>query len=177
MTDSDAMLAKHSAQGQLQSGNTLIQAAKAWETRTTDAIELALAEFAGLIETRRGEWKRAMRAIMSGISEHRQAAPSSFEKIISVAAPRGGRGGSAEQAFLRLLDEAADRNAKRVTAFSEGWTSPKPRKWNERHPVAYALALAVVGAVFALGVRAAGDATKPTASLPVNCAFPAVRNR
>ena len=36
----------------------------------------------------------------------------------------------------------------RIVAFKGGWTSPKPQGWHNRHPIFYAIALLLIGAIF-----------------------------
>jgi hypothetical protein len=152
--DCDAMLARHSAAGRLQSGSTLISAVSIWTDRTSEAVTAALAEFATLIEQRGTEWGRAMAAVASGIDTHRKEARADLAGVFRAANPRGGAGGSADQAVDARLDNAARGLREQAAAFRDGWTSPRPRSWNERHPVAFAILMALIGSAITLAGQA-----------------------
>jgi hypothetical protein len=46
-----------------------------------------------------------------------------------------------------MLATVSDDLRRELKAFQDGWTAPIPKSWQERHPVIYALALLVIGAI------------------------------
>jgi hypothetical protein len=149
-----AMLAEHSAKGMLQSGATLKRAVDIWSTQAGLAVDAVLAEFGAAIEKRGREWDKAMAAVLEAIDKHAATADADLSPTFRVASPRGGESGSAMVAVRKLLDTADGSLRDRVAAYREGWTAPRPKKWNERHPIAFAAAMALAGAGLAIAGRA-----------------------
>ncbi len=148
------MLADHSAKGMLQSGATLKRAVEIWSTQAGLAVDAILAEFGAVIEKRGREWDRAMTAVLVAIDRHAATADADLAPTFRVASPRGGESGSAMIAVRKLLDAATESLRDRVSAYQEGWTAPRPKKWNERHPIAFATVMALAGAGLAIAGRA-----------------------
>lgn len=145
-----AMLAEHSAAGRLQSGATLRRTVAIWSQCSDTSLATALTELGSVIERRGRRWSQAMADALAAVDEHRATAEAGMADTLKVANPPGGETGSAMTAVRGLLDQAAEDMRQRVVAFRDGWTAPRPRTWNERHPIAFAMMMAVVGAVFAL---------------------------
>ncbi|RYY05025.1 MAG: hypothetical protein EON55_29010 [Alphaproteobacteria bacterium] len=106
-----------------------------------------------MIEKRGREWDRAMAAVQSSVEAHRAAADEVLAPTFRASGQRGGAEGGAMVAVRERLDEAAVALQDQVTGFADGWTAPRPRKWNERHPIAFAVTMAVIGAALALAAR------------------------
>lgn len=150
----DAMLAEHSAKGMLQSGATLKRAVEIWSAQAGLAIDAVLAEFGAVIEKRGREWDRAMAAVLQAFDGHAATADGDLAPTFRVASPKGGESGSAMTAVRKLLDTAGESLRDRVAAYREGWTAPRPKKWNERHPIVFAAIMALAGACLAIAGRA-----------------------
>lgn len=174
--DCDAMLAEHSAAGRLRSGATLSRAAKIWIDRTGEAVERAQAEFATIIDRRGREWQRAMAAVLSSLDQRRSMAKAILAGTFRAAAPRGGENGGAMRSIDTMLDRGLDSISERAEAFRDGWTSPVPRKWNERHPVLFAVSMLALGAVLSeVGHAIVAAINAPTPLLPSSPAAPRAR--
>ena len=154
LKDCDTMLAEHSAANRLQSGTTLRRAAEIWLGRTGECTDAALTEFATLIERRGREWNRAMAAVLSAIDERRPLAVPALANTFRAASARGAENGNAMQAVETILDTGVAKIRERTIAFRDGWTSPRPPKWNERHPVLLAILMVALGAGLTEGGRA-----------------------
>lgn len=150
----NAMLADHSAKGMLQSGATLKRAVEIWSTQAGLAVDAALAEFGTVIEKRGRVWERAMAAVLGAINKHASTTEEDLAPTFRAANPRGGEDGSAMTAVRKLIEEATTSLRDRVLAYQEGWTAPRPKKWNERHPLAFAAVMALAGAGLAIAGRA-----------------------
>lgn len=46
-----------------------------------------------------------------------------------------------------LLDKCRADLRRELEAYKKGWTAPKPKRWDELNPTAYAIALLIVGAL------------------------------
>ncbi|WP_298093325.1 hypothetical protein [uncultured Sphingomonas sp.] len=117
----------HSARGCLQSGNTIIRAIEIWTETSSQYLETALA--------------------------HAVNAPNLLSGSFRLANPAGGSGGSTIRAAHSLLAEAHGKLSATIADFRDGWTAPRAKKWNERHPIAFALLMAGIGAVLATVAR------------------------
>lgn len=149
------MLAQHAAAGLLQSGATLKKSVKIWASRSEEAVTGVLAEIGSVIEKRDKEWSQAIGSVKLAIEAHRLKAEDQLGRYFRMAAPPGDMDGGAMRAVRGLLDAAAQGLLGQVDSFGDGWTAPRPKKWNERHPVAFAVIMAIMGAALALAGRAA----------------------
>lgn len=149
-----SMLAEHSARGALQSGATLKRAVEIWSTHTSSAVDATLAEFSAVLEKRGRKWNEAMAAALAAVNEHAAKAEADLAPTFRVGNPKGGDRGSAMTAVRELLEEATTSLRDRISAYQEGWTAPRPKKWNERHPIAFAVFMALAGASLAIAGRA-----------------------
>ncbi|MCP6324241.1 hypothetical protein NL453_27835, partial [Klebsiella pneumoniae] len=76
------------------------------------------------------------------MDDHVAQAPAVLERTFVLA---GIEPGAAQAAANKLLSAVAENLRAQINEFEEGWTSPVPKRWNERFPVTYALLLLVAG--------------------------------
>jgi hypothetical protein len=139
------MHADHAAKGLLASGATAKKAVKIFETETSAAITKAGGEAASIIQSRGAAWTKAMKAIHVALEQ--QIADAMEILAASLRLARIDRSTATGAAVQKLIDEAAARLRAELTAFEDGWTAPKPKMWNERHPILYAVALLILGSL------------------------------
>lgn len=151
--DCATMHADHSARGCLQSGNTIIRAIEIWTETSSQHLETALNAFGATIDTRGRRWGRAMREAQDALDAHAVNAPNLLSDSFRLANPAGGSGGSTIRAAHSVLAEAHGKLSATIADFRDGWTAPRAKKWNERHPIAFALLMAGIGAVLATVAR------------------------
>lgn len=86
-----------------------------------------------------------MAAIAGALEDHLKTGIETIEPALNmVGAPEGS---SARRAAIEMLATVSDDLRSELKAFQDGWTAPIPKSWQERHPVIYALALLVIGAI------------------------------
>ena len=144
LNDCRAILAEQSANGALRSGNTAKRAVDAFAVRTSEALDQILDEVARRVEHRGRRWRKEMGEVRRALNEHLASAPEVLETAFKAA---GADQGSKNDALMSLLERDAAELRKRHAAFRDGWTAPLGKRWQERHPVWYALALVIFGAV------------------------------
>ena len=93
-----------------------------------------------------------MTAIGETLDTQISDAPEILSKAIKVATGTVGPGpapteGSAVKATYALIGSAASRLREEHNAFRNGWTSEPGKEWHQRHPIAYAIVLLVLGAI------------------------------
>jgi hypothetical protein len=147
-----AMHAQHSARGLLGSSVTAKRAIGIYEAVSRATLNQILAEVANRIEHRGQRWTTAMADVRSALEEHIAAAAEPLEPSFKVARLND----AVRQALGTLIDDAGDALRSELDAFAEGWTAPQPKKWNERHPLVYAILLLVAGAIIGAAVHALG---------------------
>jgi hypothetical protein len=150
--DLNAIFARHAKEGLLQSGTTIKRGCSAFEDRTREALRAVHGEFSANIKSRGREWDRAMTAIGEALDTQISDAAEILSKAIKVAAGTVGPGsapteGPAVKATYALIASAASRLREEHNAFRDGWTSEPGKEWHQRHPIAYAIALLVLGAI------------------------------
>jgi hypothetical protein len=151
--DCKAMLNEHAAKGILGTGATVNKAVDAFDARSKDALQQALNEVANRVDHRGRQWTREMREVERALGEHINSAPD----LVADALHAAGFPASTQNVVSGLIDASAQDLRMQFAAFRDGWTSPRSRPWNERHPMLYALALLVAGAVVGQLATHAGD--------------------
>lgn len=141
----DAMIADHSAKGVLKSGATAKKAITLFESNTRAALDEILSEQAKLIEHRGREWTSAGLGIRAALEEQIASSKQVIERPLRMAGANTDN--AASKAVDGLLSDAGARLRSRLDEFLEGWSAPVPKGWNERHPIAYAVTLLLVGAL------------------------------
>lgn len=139
------MLADHSAKGRLRGGITIIEALRIFEEESNTALGQVLDEAAKLIEHRGRTWTAAMAGIEDALSRQIEQAPKLLDKARRVASSN--REASIGVAMGERLAEIGTRLRIQLSDFQEGWSSPTPKTWKDRHPFWYAVALLAAGAV------------------------------
>jgi gas vesicle protein len=144
-TDIRRIFADHSAKGLLGSGATLKLAVAAYGQRTSAALKQVLDEVSNRINHRGRAWRKAMETIAGALEDHLKTGMETIEPALKMAgAPEGS---SARRAVAEMLATVSGDLRSELKAFQDGWTAPIPKSWQERHPVIYALALLVIGAI------------------------------
>ena len=145
------IIARHAADGLLQSGATIRRSIAAFENHSSSAVKLLENEFASLISARGREWSRAMLAIDQAIEGQYRSARHLLERPFRIAAGTEGtpapNGPSIANAIDDELQRAKEKTRLEHAAFSEGWTAPMAKPWHERHPLLYALGAAIGGSI------------------------------
>lgn len=142
--DIRAIAADHAARGLLQSGATAKRAKAAYKDRSTSSLTQVLNEVARRINYRGSKWKAAITAIGIALESHIELADELLEQAFKLAGCEDGDGRRAADALIAAV--VADLRIS-LKEFDEGWTSPEPKGWQERHPIIYAIALLVIGVV------------------------------
>lgn len=150
------IIAKHAAEGRLQSGATIRAAIRAFESHNLTAITALQQEFGNLIQSRGREWKRAMSAVDQAIEGQIRAARHLLERPFRIANGSPGypapSGASIDTAIDDELRGVAKRLLEQHAAFSEGWTAPVGKQWRERHPIIFGALAAVGGAILTAAI-------------------------
>lgn len=147
--DQRAMHADHAARGLLASGNTIKRAVAIYQERTEASIDLCTDAITRRLESRGRGWKKAMQQVREALLSHQQQALDLLEPSYMLATLPDKDGA---RLIRPLLDRADLELRERVDAFEEGWTSPRGKKWIERHPALYAVAFLVLGALISAAV-------------------------
>jgi hypothetical protein len=137
-----AMHARQTKDHLLQSGKTLRVAARIYEDETAAAIDLATDAVGRRNDDRGRAWRREMQDVRDALAVHAAKAIDLVSSTTRIAAPADG-----VQLITPLIEEANKRLAQRVDDYAEGWTSPKGKRWHERHPALYGMAMMIVGAI------------------------------
>lgn len=152
--DIDLMLSKHSAMGRLQSGATIIAAVEIFERHSRKGLTEALEETAKLVDHHGLKWRQAMSGIQDALEAHLARAGEHLDGPFKIADRRGTP--SISKAADREIAQANGRLRDALSDFAQGWTAPLPKPWKERHPLAYAVVLLLIGAA----IGWVGSATK-----------------
>lgn len=145
----NAMHAEHSAKGLLQSGATVKAAVRIFRDRTADALHQIFDEIGTQVDHRGRAWSKATAAVSATFEDHMRQAPDVLAASFRLAAPPGPSGHKAAQA---LIDEVRKDLDTEIRAFRDGWTAPKPKRWNDRHPAIYALLLLIAGSLIGAAI-------------------------
>ena len=144
LEDCRVMHADNSAKGRLGSGSTATQAVDIFLKRMSKAVDQVLEEASKLIEHRGKAWNDAMAAISKSLEAELSRASELLQPSFKLARIDGT---SAYKAVGDLIDKAASDLRAQVNEFKEGWTSPQPKRWPERHPITYAILLLFAGSM------------------------------
>lgn len=155
LSDAKAMHAEHSAKGLLGSGATIKRAVRIFEERSREALTQIHSDVANVIEHRGRRWTAAMADIERQLETDVSGARALLATSFTLA---GANEGAANEAGLKLINEAGDRLRAEHAAFRDGWTAPPGKPWRERHALLYALLLLVAGGAVAEGVKLLADA-------------------
>lgn len=149
----EAIFANHAAKGCLRSGATIKASVAALDETTKGAVRDALDGIAAVTEHAGWKRRRLLSRLDECITRHLRRAEGIVQKHIE------GIGLGSDFRHARpLIDKAAQNHRAMVSDFREGWTAPASKPWNERHPVYFAVIIAVIGA--ALGAITTGLVTK-----------------
>ena len=146
----NAMLAEHSKFGRLRSGVTIQRAVAIVGEATNDALMTALNGIAKRAESRGRLWRSMIGEVEIELSAHLDAAPTRIHKMLQMI-PDGER--LAEPLFQTIKQDMSNR----VIEYREGWVAPMGRGWHERHPIVYAIALVILGAIVGQAVEKSAD--------------------
>jgi hypothetical protein len=155
--DCDQMHATHAAKGLLGSGATVKLAVRAFHARSSEALKQLLEEIAKRVEHRGRAWAKAMSAVSLGLDEQIALAPEILAKSFKLARVSGT---ATEQATAGLISKAGQDLHAQLAEFRDGWTAPKAKRWQERHPVFYALFLLVAGSIIGATIAHFAPAAK-----------------
>lgn len=150
----DGLIAAHAAKGLLLSGATIKGTVRIFETVTAAALDQALSEGSARIQGRGRKWAKAMDAIERELSAHVDRAPELLGKALCLM-PDAGR------LAAPLIDVARASLLQRARDYRDQWTAPAGKRWPERYPVWYALALLAAGALIGEGVKLGAAAVAP----------------
>jgi len=134
---------EHTAKGLLKSGATAKAGVRIYELEGETALRQALDEIGNATEHRGAQWKAAVQATQKALDDYAGAAPDLLKKTMDLA----GISGAAQRAIEGLVSRANARLQAAIDAYRDGWTAPQERKWNERHPMIYAVLLLVAGTI------------------------------
>lgn len=151
-----AMLAEHSATGNLRSGATIKKTLAIFEEETRKALAQSLDEMAKHIEHCGGAWKQAVSAIGNALDDHLAGSQQILKKPLSMTGPN--RDNAQAQAVEGRLTEIADRLRAQLNEFSNGWTAPRAKPWKELHPNLDRIIFLVIGAVNATALALIAEA-------------------
>lgn len=146
----NAMLAEHSKCGRLRSGVTIQRAVAIVGEATNDALGTALDGIAKRTEARGRLWRSMIGEVEVELGAHLDAAPTRIHKTLQMV-PDGER--LAEPLFQTVKQDMSNR----VAEYREGWVAPTGRGWHERHPIAYAIALVILGGIVGQVVEKGAD--------------------
>lgn len=152
----NAMHADHSAKGLLQSGATVRVSVRIFHDRTAEALHQLFDEVGKRVDHRGRAWKAATADVSAAFQNHMLQAPIVLASSFQHGAPPSS---SANKAAQTLIDEAGKELGAEILAFRDGWTAPKPKRWNERHPAAYALLLLVAGSLIGAAITSISSFT------------------
>jgi hypothetical protein len=152
----DAMVSQHAAAGRLQSGATIRAALRIFEESTGRALARSLSEAAKLIEHRGRSWSSAMQGIEQALEDHLKSAPERLSKARRLADRQNSP--SVTRAIDDHFAEIDARLRSQLAEFRDGWTSPIPKQWKDRHPVLFAGAIASFGALIGAAIKTLLDA-------------------
>lgn len=147
-----AIFARHSLAGRLQSGATVRVIVNATDEPTVAALNELLEGIGAVTEHQGTKRKRFLEQLQGDLGNHHAA----VRDIAREAIERAGLGRNYEQA-VPLLEALEEKHRAAISDFSEGWTAPAGKQWKDRHPILFALVIAFVSAVFGAAAKTALD--------------------
>jgi hypothetical protein len=162
------MHADHAAKHLLRSGNTIVEAVRIYEVETAMGIDACADAVAKRLEGRGRAWGKAMDDVRDALAAHTATGGKLVSSSTNIAAR-----GDPDRILTPLLGEANGRLEQRLRDYAEGWTSPKGRKWNDRHPLLYAVAMMVIGSIVTAAIGVVVARMSMAKSAPAAVASPA----
>ena len=156
-----AIVARHAADGQLQPGKTIKVVVRALDDATLAAISDALAGIAAVTDHAGAKRKRLLNALTESLLAHHvlilEEARAQVKKL--------GLGSDFRPAIPPIW-AARERHDEKITDFREGWTAPAGKPWKDRHPIIFALIVALIGIAVGWAGKSVWDAPggSPTAT-------------
>jgi hypothetical protein len=145
----EAIFADHAAKGCLRSGATIKAAVGALDETTAATVNEALNGIAAITEHSGHKRKRLLSKLDESLTTHHARA----EKIVRTRIESIGLG-SAFRHARPLIENTTSKHHALICDFRDGWTAPAEKRWNDRHPILFAIIVAIVGAAFgAAGTR------------------------
>lgn len=124
--------------GAHNSSRYALDIAQLYEKEAEVAIDRCLSLVGDRFDTRGADWENALKAIENGLAVYISASTDYVEKRVRPEF----RGIAAKH-----LQRVSPRLQFLIDEFRAGWTAPRPKTWNERHPFLYAIALLFLGAL------------------------------
>ena len=135
-----AIVASQAAKGLLQSGATIRAAVRAASDVTNEAVIEALAGISRATE----HVGRKRDAMLDALAEALEVHHVAIKAEVEAALGKVGLGNDVRHADPHFAAEAA-RHRELVEDFKEGWTAPAGKRWNERHPLLFAITTVIIG--------------------------------
>lgn len=135
-----AIFARHAADGQLQSGKTIKVVVRALDDATLAAISEALAGIAAVTDHSGAKRRRLLNTLIESLLAHHVLILAEARARIT----KLGLGSDFKHA-IPLIWAARERHDEKITDFREGWTAPTGTPWKDRHPIIFALIVALIG--------------------------------
>lgn len=144
----DALRAKHAAEGLLQSGATIKRAVAIFREIALTTTDHALEQIDRRIEHRGRKWRSMVNDVEAAAERYFTCHHPELEKTLLLASRTGTHDAAA------LINNVHRDMMEKISAYREGWTAPRHKQWIERHPVQYAVALLIAGALVGEGIKA-----------------------
>jgi hypothetical protein len=145
-----AIFAKHAADGLLRSGKTIKVVVRALDEVTLAAIDGALAGISAVTEHAGRPRKKLLELLTASLTVHHGLiSEKARDALIQIDLTADFKHA------LPLIEVAKVRHRERIADFGEGWTAPVGKPWKDRHPILFALLIALIGAMVGLAGKAA----------------------
>jgi hypothetical protein len=148
----EAIFARHAADGLLKSGKTIKVVVRALDDATSTAIDDALAGIAAVTEHAGRRRKRLIELLSASLAEHHDLIEFAAGEAISQI----GLGADFKQA-RPLIGIVKLGHGEKIKDFGEGWTAPVGKPWKDRHPILFAIIVALIGALIGIAGKALID--------------------
>jgi hypothetical protein len=139
--------------------------AKASDEPTVAALKELLDGIGAVTEHQGTKRKRLLEQLAVDLTNHHATA----RDIARQAIDRAGAGRDYAQA-VPLLEAIEEKHRAAINDFKEGWTAPEGKQWKDRHPILFALGIAIVSAILGAAAKTAFDQyllDHPTQGAPV----------
>jgi len=150
--ETKAITHRNAARGLLKSGGTIKEIVRALDEKTVAALTDALGGIAAITDHAGPKRNRLIDQLQANLVDHQESA----KEIVRVAIERIGLGSDFTHA-LSLIEEAQLRHREMIADFGEGWTAPMAKPWKDRHPLLFALMVAVIGAIIGVVGKSLAD--------------------